>query len=65
MKTPLQTLIRERALLLFIAGIFLLCSPSRLFWASETMPWFTPYIIWFFLIVLTWFLYRWLKRYEL
>jgi len=65
MKQPVHNVFRERVILLFIIGIFLLCTPSRLFWASAQMPWFTPYIIWLFLIVLTWLLYRWLKRHEL
>jgi hypothetical protein len=65
MKQPPEQTLRERALLLFIAGLFLLCSPSRLFWASEAMPWYTPYIIWLIIIGLTWYLYRWFKRHEL
>ncbi len=64
MKQPVQNLLRERALLLFIGGFFLICSPVRYFWADEFMPWYSPYLIWFGLIILTWFLYRWLKRHE-
>jgi len=63
MKQPIQNQFYERVVLLFIAGLFLLCSPARFFWASEQMPWFAPYIVWLLLIALTWLLYRWLRSY--
>ncbi|MCP3850835.1 MAG: hypothetical protein GY694_11455 [Gammaproteobacteria bacterium] len=62
MKQPTHKIFRDRVLLLFIAGLFLLCSPSRTFWASPQLPWYTPYIVWFVLITLTWLLYRWLNH---
>jgi len=64
MKQPIQNQFIERVILLFIAGLFLLCSPARVFWASASLPWFAPYIIWLLLIVLTWLLYRWLSAAE-
>ncbi len=64
MKQPTHKIFTDRVILLFIAGLFLLCSPARLFWASPQLAWYTPYIIWFFIIALTYFLYRWLNRQE-
>jgi len=64
MKQPIQNQLFERVILLFIAGLFLLCSPARFFWTSSSLPWFTPYIVWLLLIVLTWLLYRWLAAAE-
>ncbi|MCU7940194.1 MAG: hypothetical protein KZQ64_00055 [gamma proteobacterium symbiont of Bathyaustriella thionipta] len=61
MKHPIQNQFYERVILLFIAGLFLLCSPARIFWAAKEMPWFAPYFIWLLLITLTWLLYRWLR----
>ncbi len=59
MKHPIQNQFYERVVLLFIAGLFLLCSPARIIWATTSLPWFTPYMIWLMLIILTWLLYRW------
>ena len=64
MKQPIHKIFRDRVILLFIAGLFFFFFPSRIFWASSQLPWFTPYIVWFFLIALTWLLYRWLNRNE-
>lgn len=57
MKPPNENKLLERTLLLFIAGVFLFCSPARVLWASEYVPWFTPYLVWLTIIFLTWLVY--------
>ena len=64
MKQPIQEKFRDRIILLFVAGVFMLCSPLRFFWGADGNPWYIPYLIWLILIALTWALYRWLKQHE-
>jgi membrane protein implicated in regulation of membrane protease activity len=64
MKQPTHKVFTDRVILLFITGLFLLCSPVRQFWASPQLAWYTPYVVWLFIITLTYFLYRWLNRQE-
>lgn len=54
--------ILDRVILLFLLALFLLLSPILNWWASDTSPWYSPYLIWALLIALTWLLQRKLRR---
>lgn len=48
----------DRVILLFLLALFLLLSPIINWWAADTSPWYSPYLIWSGLIALTWLLQR-------
>jgi hypothetical protein len=54
--------ILDRVILLFLFALFLLLSPLLNWWAGDTSPWYSPYLIWALLIALTWLLQRKLRR---
>lgn len=41
------------SVLVFLLSILLLCSPLTIWWMGPAMPWFTVYLIWLALILLT------------
>lgn len=55
----------DRVILLFLFALFLLVSPLLNWWAGDTSPWYSPFLIWGLLIGLTWLLQRKLHRHEL
>jgi len=55
----------DRVIILFLFALFLLLSPIMLWWAADDSPWYSPYLIWALLIVLTYRLQRYLKRHDL
>lgn len=55
----------DRVIILFLLALFLLLSPITLWWAADNSPWYSPYLIWALLILLTYRLQRYLKRDEL
>ena len=55
----------DRVILLLLLALFLLLSPLLDWWAADTSPWYSPYLIWAVLIALTWLLQRKLGRHEL
>jgi hypothetical protein len=55
----------DRVIILFLFALFLLLSPIVEWWAADDSPWYTPYLLWGLLILLSWRLRRWLERNEL
>lgn len=55
----------DRVIILFLLALFLLLSPFMGWWAADDSPWYSPYLLWAFLILLTWRLRRRLERHEL
>jgi hypothetical protein len=55
----------DRVIILFLLALFLLLSPFTEWWAADDSPWYTPYLIWGILILLSWRLRRHLERHEL
>lgn len=41
------------SILVFLLSVLLLCSPLTAWWMGPALPWFTVYIIWLALIMLT------------
>ena len=52
----------DTVVLLLLLALFLLASPFLAWWANPTASWIRPYLIWLFLIVLTWWLQQRNKR---
>jgi len=46
----------DKVILLLLLALFLLVSPFMSWWANPDAPWYRPYLIWLFIIVLTWWL---------
>lgn len=41
------------SLLVFLLAVLMLCSPVTAWWMRPSMPWFTVYVVWLALILLT------------
>lgn len=48
----------DSTILLFLFALFLLVSPLVQWWASDSSPWYVPYLIWFGIIGLV----AWMQR---
>lgn len=48
----------DRAILLFLLGLFLFASPLLAWWSAPGRPWYLPYLLWLCLIVLAFLLQR-------
>jgi len=46
----------DKVILLLLLALFLLVSPFMAWWATPDAPWYRPYLIWLFIIALTWWL---------
>ncbi|MES9843065.1 MAG: hypothetical protein ABW162_08595 [Candidatus Sedimenticola sp. PURPLELP] len=43
---------REHTILLILLALFLFASPFTMLWASNHSPWFLPYLLWLFIILI-------------
>ena len=55
----------DRVVLLFVAALFVLISPFKLWWTGANSPWYAPYLVWLVLIGLGWWLQHRRDRREL
>lgn len=46
----------DKVILLLLLALFLLVSPFMAWWANVGASWYRPYLIWFLIIALTWWL---------
>lgn len=42
----------DKILILFLFGVLLFASPLVHWWASDTFPWFGPYVLWGLVVML-------------
>ena len=44
---------RDLVIILFLLGLFLLCSPFTIWWMAQNHEWYLPYLLWMGVIVFT------------
>lgn len=57
--------ITERTLMVLVITLVLLLSPVSLLWGAVDAPWYSPYVTWAVIILLSWILQKHINRHEL
>lgn len=51
--------------MVLVITLVLLLSPVSRLWGAVDAPWYSPYVIWAVIILLSWILQKHIKRHEL
>lgn len=57
--------ITERTLIVVVITLVLLLSPVSSIWGAVDAPWYSPYVAWAVIILLSWLLQKHINRHEL
>ncbi len=52
----------EITVIAVLISLLILLPPILEYWSEANNPWYIPYLVWFFIIVLTYFLQRLLRK---